>query len=722
MPLVVPSNVSFDRVFNRMTSAECLAALQNYELISGGSAPANRSAEYALTYWHWNAGDGTYYSTNPYRYAGGLYPSNQNAYQIRQSLKALFEADRSGFVAAAAGSGPRAAELFVEEPKGIPAALSARRVWCWNATLTADFKVRQPGADPRAMMAQPILTFAAADGSLPNIANLAAALAAQPAGRRVLSMGGFRPLWAKPITSGAASGRFAVYEMEHTTASRVGISLAAWATYMADVNSNWKQFWSQLGASPNDGNGKPLVDRLMIDTEFLRRFWMSQAGSGGDSRLYGDTFDNIFTDSYWETFRSTLIKPVLSQTVWNGYTDWDIANDHRCLCYDQWAMDYWCAQWAGPLAVPITYFPGLIIGDYDRGQACSATRGVHASPTYQSNPIGGGGFVGNRNSVSFYGLHIQINGSAQITVPRYNWAIPGTDHAVLSGRRLAYALLAQAVAQSKASAGVSTSVPLEMWLAWSKLKLGALSNPFADDPLYDEFILHLSLLSGESDVMFYNSDNDTPPPSIQLQDQARFLAMIAERDDVVGFGNAILDLGEPLDTLEPAYVATRVWAGYRWIYRITPNPNGTRVVDEADRVVVFDARGERVLTIPRARITKIDNSPSTAGYWVQRAPSRRLAREWAVSLGTTPTRIIPCVAKPFASKVVLIADHRNTQPIYIGASIGMTNAVAANTTCGYPLAAGQRFSIELSRNELDDESSIYAASGSGTQSLVCQVS
>jgi hypothetical protein len=232
---------------------------------------------------------------NDYRYRGNLFAENRRANEVRDYLEARFNESSSAFMSALGVSGERSAALRGQSPPGAPApgARAPTKILFWDsysdsATNALDKLLNDathgPTADARSNLIRTDPAYWGQGGVAPDAYSITTVknyLDAQPAGRRALAMGGFKPLWAIPITSGAANGRFQLYDRQADTAKRCGASLESWWTWANNTANGLLKFLTDLKAAG------AALDYLVTDVEQWNRLWQLQWGTVSDLNTSG---------------------------------------------------------------------------------------------------------------------------------------------------------------------------------------------------------------------------------------------------------------------------------------------------------------------------------------------------------------------------------------------------------------------------------------------------
>jgi len=719
------ATVPFERVWSRMTAAEAALALVYADLAASVPAVASHlTAEGGLTAWAWNSGAGTYFSTSPYRYQGGVFSANRRADQVRPLLQASYESDRAAFISSATNSNDARGSALVDEMPPVQPGPPAVTKICWwgpYQTYSLDgLTAYDASANHRSNLVRPVTMFRSGAGlpiigaeGLATVAQVAAYLAAQPAGCRALNMGDSPGAWGIPVSSGAATGRVAMFEREFDHATRRGIGLTTWQTAMLDPASEWITFWADLLAQGESllglGNGYKLLDYLVIDVERAYRFWNLQGGGLG-----GETWTDIFGDPGWDTLRTTFFLPVLSQLVWNTYATWDFANDERCFAIDAALRADYLDKWAPVAAIATARFPQLRVGDYDHAAVAIGTRPVTSPAAAYATPYGVAGGVGTKSSYASYGADYIAEWR------RWHWptlveqaGTPGNGQAGTVAQRV-WRMMVAHVSMIQSIDSASTQ-PRESWLsdAHATLTVFGLANDLA---MWAELTLHATL--AECDVNFYAYDATTKRSQLRAA-----IDLIAERDQVVGYAGARAEPQAPfdeVDVMRRPYLASKALAGWRWIWRVTPNPFlAAPKIDEQNTStgpgVTFDWSGGRVLEIPRGTIVRVAGSLATAGYWVEQPLPKRFRYGGSVPVGTDAVQLVPAPLPNWTRRLFVRLDPAATDLVYVGFSAAV-NGTKGNANCGWPLDAGEERGVELSRDvDGGDETHVWLQAVSGTQ-------
>jgi len=720
------ADVPFERVWSRMTAAEAALVLVYANLAASVPAIASHySAEGALTVWGWNGGAGSYFSTSPYRYSGGVFSSNRRPDQVRPLLQASYEADRAAFIDAATDSEDGRGWALVDElPPIHPGPRVITKITFFDENQYTRLLAYDPTANARANLVQPIQVFRSASASLAiigagglSVAQIAAALAAKPAGCRAIKMGDIGapngPAWGVPVVGGAANGRVAMFEREFDTATRRGLGMNTWQTAMLDSGSDWIAFWDALLAQGEallgTGHGHELVDEVILDVERLYSFWNLRFG--GSSSQGGETWTTIFSDSEWSTLRTTFFLPVLAQGVWDDFANWNIQTDERAFAVDACLKADYVAKWA-PVAAEITDRFSCTVHDYDQGFVAVGTRPVVSAAAKYAPPYGLGGAIGNRNSFAAYGADFIAEWR------RWHWPTlsqqVGTGGTAGTAAERVWRMLVAHLSQIQSLDAASTVGRYQY-----------LSDPDATSTIFGaagdlrswaELVLHATL--AECDVSFYDWTD-----AAKIAHLRSFVDLIAERDELVGFAGAKAEPQAPFDEVDvmrrPAIVS-KVFAGWRWIWRVTPNPflAAPKIIDVGTingPGIRFDWGGGRVLEIPRGKLVRVAGSMATSGYWVEQPLAKRFRYSGSVALGTTPQQIVPAPLPNWARRLLVRSNIDATDLVHAGNS-GSVNGTKGNANCGWPLDAGEERSFELSRDiDGGDETGVWARAASGTQ-------
>ncbi len=710
-----------------MTAAEAALALVYADLATSVPALATHiSAEGALTAWHYNGGAGSYFSTSPYKYSGGVFSSNRRADEVRPLLQASFEADRAAFLDAATDSDDaRSWALVDEQPPFHPGARAVTPITWWDPTEYDRHVAYNAAANVRGNLAKPLLLFRSGVG-LPIVgtggrttpALVAAYLASQPEGARVLTLGDSPGAWGVPVVGGAANGRVAMYEREFDHATRRGLGLATWQTAMLDPASDWNVFWAALWAEGETllgvGNGYRLLDHLSYDVERAYQFWKLQSGGLG-----GETWTTIFSDPEWETLRTTFFLPVLSQAVWNTFATWNFSTDERVFLVDAALRADYVAKTAPVWAIPLAFFPRCRTNEYDRAFVAAGTRPVASAAANYATPYGIGATGATDGAFAPYGVDFLARWD------RWHWptltAQSGSGASAGTAAQRVWRMLIAHVAMLQSIQAAS-----------SKQRLHYFSNPHVTQTIFGiagdvrswaELVLHAALPDCDTILYTYKTNPDGSSSPAKLEHYQAYIDLVAERDQVVGYAGAWPEPQAPFDEvdvmLRPAIVS-KVWAGWRWIWRVTPNPflpqpGISEVGTSTGPGVRFDWGGDRVLEIPRGKIVRVPGSLATLGWWVEQPVPKRFRYSGCVPVGTTAVQIVPAPLPNWARRLLLRADVDATDLVHLGNSSSV-NATNGNANCGMPLDAGEEHTYELGRDsDGGDETGVWAKAASGTQ-------
>lgn len=686
--------VPFQRVFSRMTAAELKSVLQAQSLLtgSGDDPPSNMTAEGALSWYDWNNGAGSYYSTSPdYRYSGGRYPSNKHGIDIRSDLETAFNANRASFLSGFTAQ--RQAELTSAAHPDTSTPGVTRPIAIWNQS---QYSGVTPPDSSKIML--PVEMWYSSGSPRYTATQAAALLAAQTAGRRCIKIGSS---YAHPISSFASiptnsastnnKYREGFFNRDFDTFHAHGVLCDTWHTAMTDVASTWRTWWEDLRSI----GGADIIDHLILDVnEVIQpRFWkrtslagpspsvegtdvsvtidtgtniLTATGHGLETgqpfkfrttsgtlpkilgqfvstalpyyvrridadtfylhltpgaalaagtprdfdnagvsvlyRSYAETLANWFLDSTdWATARTTILLPVLSQAIWNTYDDWNYNTDERVFLFEAAYEKYLADKWADVLQIVLDEFPNLKISDYNAAYRCPATRSTYSPPAFSHFPYGAGQQIGGLSSYSNY---------MQYDDRVWKWSTLTTGQQIVADAALTWATLVQGIASMRSVLAADPD-NVEMWVSPTAK---AVSIP-EDDPMASEFLLHM-VLPSVARIGFYNSavvEGQTAPTVAQ---QTLALNLIAERDAMVGYSPAILDPQLDLDAdYSIDVITTRVWAGGRWVWRVTPRPAATTTVTQTRDSVRFDCDGQ-ILNIGNASLVQPATEYAPSGYWV----------------------------------------------------------------------------------------------------------
>lgn len=731
---VTASGADFQRVFDRMTAAECRALLVDGLGISNTicTPPSYLTAEGALSCIVWNNGGGTLSGSAPVHIwtATGLSSStpNHRAHLLYDLMSAYWTADPVVFLTNTGASYDRQIALIQDaEVTNLTPQITRIMVGSTPANMTTAIAA-YPEITERDNIIMPIDVYynsnydglgAKGQANL-DPAYVAAYLITQPAGRRYIYAGRHTNyvnpsdvgcLLGIPVTSGAGNGRYAFWDLEMTTANRSGLSMANYRTQIAASDSKLRVFVQAILAAGVSAYGSAaattILDGLVFDIEHRKTFYDFQRGINGVStgaaqnmlspiaaktvssidlgtmelttssahgwttgdavlisaattmpagllsgypyyvnvsggatkaKLYKrradaitpgtavvissggtgaitaqwvtETADEIFADSGWSTFRDSTFQPAgLDQTnVWdkcnlhvaNTYT-WYTQNFP--FLYEAYMHKYYIDSLNVAVSVFTDYFPDLRVNCYDAGMM-STLYSWDLCNEQHGKPFGIGSTVAGGDTTYLYGATMTSD-------YRWNWRL-SSDGSVdtLSGtaneKKWTYFAMDYSRHMAMARASTNTKTP---WIAYDTLA-GQYAN-WGTAGLWQEVVLHASLASSE--INFYNE----AATSLQHKNLA---ALLKERDAIALYEPGIVR-GVYVPTLSPKYLYTKVWCGYRWVSRYTPNTTLSPTWAQVGSDVVITYGDATTTTISNATLTAYAGTLATLGFWVEQTTS-----------------------------------------------------------------------------------------------------
>lgn len=437
----------------------------------------------------------------------------------------------------------------------------------------------------------------------------------------VLDVERFRNLWQwqRGVDSWAAEA----VESIDTTSDEITITAHGWITGEPVVWSNSGGALPAL-ASGSISTTKPyFVQRINDDTIKVHTspagavadtgaLNFSGAGTGTHTlTAKGDTLDNIIyadASEYWDDWIANRIKPTLSAAVWataslhDAGGGWNTASDHRAFLFDAWFNDYYSAKIAGFVGIIQEYFPAVNVHEYNGAHAARGTYSYafpqlkHAEPFGAGNPAGG-------HSINLYG---------DFYASRWDWPNDTTQSFSGSAAEKKWASFATMLEKWR-GVRLATFGDVLPWVTYENYLTSSYSQ-YGADGLWHELIFHVAL--GSPEINFYN-DNATAAQHLL------FCNLIAEVDRVAKYQPGLHSYADPIATYLPAYMATRVWCGNRWVWRVTPNNTlaAATWARDADGTVTFTFGDASTLEIEQANV-HAGTSLGTLGYWVEEDASQ----------------------------------------------------------------------------------------------------
>jgi len=717
------SGADFQRVFARMTAAECRAFLVAGLSISNtiGTPPSHLTAEGALSWIVWNDGGGTGISslvTNKYTATGLTRGTTDRAHLLYDLMSAAWDSSGLTFLTNTGATESRQFEL-IQPQETLDLTPQITRIVCASTDANAAAAIAAyPQITVRDNLIRPVHTYynhGAVGQDVLNSALVASLLIAQPAGRRYIhadrqgnytSPSSVGCMLGIPVTTGAGNGRYAFWDLELTTANRSGLSSSSYRTQIVASDSKLRVFMQELlaagAAEYGAANATDILDGFLTDIEHHKHFYDFQRGVNGSSTgvnllspitvktvnaintgtgeittsvahgwttgdavmiaaattmptgllanypyyvnvaggvtkatLYKrradalvpqnavnisstgsgaitatwitETCDEVFADSGWSTIRDSVFQPAgLSQA-----NIWDHANLHVATAYtwynqnfpflyDAFFQKYYVDTINTAMSVVLEYFPNAIINAYDAAYTSSLY-----SWDLPVNPwrpgFGVAGCIGNGSTVPLYG-------QPTIGDDRWNWrsstdgdveAVSGTSGEI----NWAYFVYDWSANMSMCRASTKNRYPYVG--APSIVALGYAK--WGTSGLWEEIVLHATLPSRE--INFYNDPNSTS------LEHKRVVDLVRERDEIALYTPGRV-LGPFADTIPPKYLYTKVWCGYRWVSRYTPNPNLSPTWAQVGANVVITYNDATTTTISAATLTTYTGSAATLGFWV----------------------------------------------------------------------------------------------------------
>lgn len=325
-----------------------------------------------------------------------------------------------------------------------------------------------------------------------------------------------------------------------------------------------------------------------------------------------------------------LLGPELDDSVWRQYQSLTPLVGEVRIAFDT-AMYEYCAGYVSRLlASARTIVPGLRTLDYDNH--------YYASHDYYFgySHLRGAGEGAGMSAVNLYG-----DAATGSLARRWNWQLNQVDEEP-SGHDVWQEQWAQFSAQLmhlRKVVAAGDGIPFCPWLTTEVNTL----NRMGTAGLWSEVALH-AVLNADGYVGFYQSATDPSvfPPGYtdqQIADaQKKLIDVVAEADAVLAYASA-RDPGLAIDQVElsldmtrddfdpgtggpyaPAIAYARVYAGNRWVWRVTPNPTISTTVSQSEMKVRFDNE-LGYLHVPRGTLHAASRSAlAPLGYWVEQPP------------------------------------------------------------------------------------------------------
>lgn len=321
-------------------------------------------------------------------------------------------------------------------------------------------------------------------------------------------------------------------------------------------------------------------------------------------RRCGDSWDWIFEDDFWPTFRTVWLRNKFTQIqlaaglsvkAWHDGTLWSWSADHRAF-YLQAALDeYHFGTLAQVLGKVRDYWPNALVTDWDMEASAVGLRGFdnpgrHAPFSMRCAPgdIGGtlyGNIAGNRFHPSTF-----TTTSITSAEPARTWARTTMNvdriHANTSGTKHRY----------------------YPWLGHRGSSGGGI--PDMEGDFWNENAL-LGAMASSGLVGCYNT-------GMNKTAHEQFFACLDEVDEVLGNQMGPIEPHPLYPTMNPNYVYVRRWCGNRWVWRFVPNPQlavAPKIRQLSDRLRIGFEDGEQI-DVPGGRLLHVD-SMSSLGYWIE---------------------------------------------------------------------------------------------------------
>lgn len=302
------SGADFTRVFSRMTALECYNLLvgAGYVTTDAAEPPTYLTAEGCLGWLQWQNGAGDF---DPSQLSGkGQFTAsgtgiNRLAYLLYNRLVTSWGLNPILFLTLTGASTARQLELIQPQlPLDLTPQITRIMVGSSNANMATAIAA-YPYLTERDNIIIPIdhyynktVNGTPVGQAVLDVNSVATYLISQPAGRRYL-YAGRHTLYVSgsdvgcmlgiPVTSGPGNGRYAFWDLEMTTANRIGIDMTNYRTQIAASDSKLRTFVVALlaagAAEYGSANATDILDGFVFDIENLPIFYNMQLGVVGSS-------------------------------------------------------------------------------------------------------------------------------------------------------------------------------------------------------------------------------------------------------------------------------------------------------------------------------------------------------------------------------------------------------------------------------------------------------
>ena len=358
---------------------------------------------------------------------------------------------------------------------------------------------------------------------------------------------------------------------------------------------------------------------------------------GGDQFVLRESLLHCMNDATWDAPAGNLpagvrglLGPELDDNAWGKYQSLPAnVGDVRFL-FDAAMHEYYAGYIRRLADFARESFPELLVMDYDTHYQAS-----HDYYFEYAEAFGAGVQPGVQ------ALHLYGGTSTGSLDRRWNWARGGVEEVAGdadAAEREWSALVVQLMKLRRVTAA-SNSAAICPWLTTEVSQ----ESELGFSGLWSELVLHC-LLGCDGLLAFYQSSTDTRVFPAGYTDwqiataQKKFVDVVAEADAVLAYASTrdpeltIDGVDVPLDQTRddfdpgtagpfaPAIAYARVYAGNRWVWRVTPNPTLPTTISQSDAGVRFDNE-QGYLHVPRGTLHEASQSAlAPLGYWVEQPP------------------------------------------------------------------------------------------------------
>ena len=359
--------------------------------------------------------------------------------------------------------------------------------------------------------------------------------------------------------------------------------------------------------------------------------------SSVDQYVLRESLLHCMNDAAWDTPEGNLpagvrglLGPELDDNAWGKYQTLPAnVGDVRFL-FDAAMHEYYAGYIRRLADFARESFPELLVMDYDTHYQAS-----HDYYFEYAEAFGAGVQPGVQ------ALHLYGGTSTGSLDRRWNWARGGVEEVAGdadAAEREWSALVVQLMKLRRVTAA-SNSAAICPWLTTEVSQ----ESELGFSGLWSELVLHC-LLGCDGLLAFYQSSTDTRVFPAGYTDwqiataQKKFVDVVAEADAVLAYASTrdpeltIDGVDVPLDQTRddfdpgtagpfaPAIAYARVYAGNRWVWRVTPNPTLPTTISQSDAGVRFDNE-QGYLHVPRGTLHEASQSAlAPLGYWVEQPP------------------------------------------------------------------------------------------------------